>query len=69
MMILLTGDTWYGKYGFRPYTRHSDSFILDELNNKLYEKNKKIFNEITISNINLIKYIEITENEKLIKEK
>jgi len=67
MMTLLSGDTWYGKYGFRPIMRYSDTFILDEFNNKLYEKNKKIFNEIKINNFNLIKYIELTKNEKIIE--
>ena len=40
MLTLLTGDTWYGKYGFRPNDYQNDKYILDKLNNKLYEKIK-----------------------------
>jgi len=57
----------YGKYGFRPVKNLGDNYIIDEISNKLYEKNKKIINKMTITDIDLIKYIKLTKNEKLIK--
>jgi len=60
MLTLLTGDTWYGKYGFRPY---DDTLI------QYYENNKKIMNTITLKDINLIKYLEMTSLDKNIIEK
>ena len=65
MLILLTGDTWYGKYGFRPYDPSNKKF--DELLIEYYENNKNIMNNITILQANILKYIEKTENIKLIK--
>lgn len=67
MLTLLTGDTWYGKYGFRPISIRDNKYILDKVNNEYYEKNKKIMNTIKISDFNLLKYIQKTENTKLIK--
>ena len=66
MMTLLTGDTWYGKYGFRPIKTQNNKYILDKSLNKAYNQNKKIINGITISDINLIKYINKTNNNNLI---
>ena len=46
MLILLTGNTWYGKYGFRPYDN-----IKDKLNRRMnikYEHNQNIMETITI---------------------
>lgn len=60
MTSLLTGDTWYGKYGFRPY---DDTLI------QYYENNKKIMNTITLKNINLIKYLKMTLLDENIIEK
>ena len=65
MLTLLTGDTWYGKYGFRPY-----NISKKKINKKFteyYENNKNIMNNITILQVNILKYIEKTENIKLIK--
>lgn len=67
MLTLLDGNTWYGKYGFRPIKIHNNKYIIDELNNNLYETNIKIINKLTISDINLIKFIKLTNNEKLVK--
>ena len=67
MLTLISGDTWYGKYGFRPVKNVGNNYIIDEISNKLYEKNKKIINKITITDIDLIKYIKLTNNDKLIK--
>jgi hypothetical protein len=55
MMILLTGDTWYGKYGFRP---REERFI------KKYNNNKTIINSIKLEDIDLIKYLNKTELSK-----
>jgi hypothetical protein len=66
MMTLLTGDTWYGRYGFRPIKITGDTYSFDELEGKKYEKNKKIINTIKISDINLIKYIRKTNNSHII---
>jgi hypothetical protein len=55
MLILLTGDTWYGKYGFRPYDIQVKS-INDMMNNK-YNKNRKIMSKITIKEANILKHI------------
>jgi hypothetical protein len=54
MLTLLTGDTWYGKYGFRPFT---NEFKLNKIENKQYEKNKEIMNTIKVKDINLQKYL------------
>lgn len=63
MLILLTGDTWYGRYGFRPNSKNK--FYIN--GNELYENNKKIMDKITIKEANIIKYIKMTNKEKLIK--
>ena len=59
MLILLSGHTWYGKYGFRPYKYNYDI--------NRYEKNIEIMNNITISDANILKYIKLTKNNDLIK--
>jgi hypothetical protein len=59
MLILLTGDTWYGKYGFRPRKN-----LITK-----YENNRKIMNTIRLKDIDLIKYLKMTKlNEKVIRE-
>lgn len=60
MMILLTGQTWYGKYGFRP-TRLFD--------NEQYENNIKIMNSVKLNDIDLIKYLSMTTLDKNIIKK
>ncbi len=67
MMTLLTGDTWYGRYGFRPITRSADSYTIDKTALSYYEKNKQIMSQVKITDIDLIKYISLTKNDKLIK--
>jgi hypothetical protein len=42
MLTLLTGDTWYGKYGFRP----KEKLLADH-----YEKNKKIMKNKKLADI------------------
>lgn len=54
-LTLLTGNTWYGKYGFRP----------DDLNDKkLYKYNKEIMNTTKLNDIDFNKIL-----EKLLKYK
>ena len=67
MLVLLTGDTWYGKYGFRPIQIEDNKYVLNEVYNRLYEKNKTTMNTIKISDIDLIKFINKTNNDGLIK--
>jgi hypothetical protein len=60
MLTLLSGDTWYGKYGFRPNEEHLI---------RKYENNKKIMNTIRLKDIDLIKYLKMTKlNEKVIEK-
>ncbi len=66
MLILLSGDTWYGKYGFRP--RDNITNNIDKYQNKKYENNVKIMDTLTISDINLIKYIKMTKNNNFIEK-
>ena len=57
MEILRTGDTWYGRYGFRPVIIDvNNNVLIDEYNNKIYERNKYIMNTITVSSVNLINF-------------
>lgn len=65
MCILLTGHTWYGKYGFRPVKYKSNKLIIDDSLNDKYENNLKIMNNITISDINLLKYFKKLEYDKI----
>ena len=66
MLILLTGDTWYGKYGFRPI--NVKTYDYDKILNKNYDNNKLIINNITIKEANIMKYIKITKDENVIKQ-
>jgi hypothetical protein len=69
MKILLTGDTWYGAYGFKPAKYNIDKqLIYDDIACQLYNKNKEIFLNLTVSNkkLNLINFINETKNDVLI---
>jgi hypothetical protein len=66
MYSLMNGDTWYGKYNFRPIKVENNFYKIDDYQNELYEKNKVIMRNIKISNINLIDYVKLSNNEKLI---
>ncbi len=66
MLILLTGHTWYGKYGFRP--RDEITFEIDKYKNKDYKNNIKIMDTLTISDIDLVKYIKKTKKDTLIEQ-
>jgi hypothetical protein len=60
MLTLLTGDTWYGKYGFRP---NEDFYIT------VYEENKKKMNTIKLKDIDLIKYLKMSKVDEHIINK
>ncbi len=64
MLILISGDTWYGKYNFRPNSQNKYRIYKNE--NELYEKNKIIMNTIKLKDIDIIKYIRITNNKNLV---
>jgi hypothetical protein len=51
MSILMYGETWYGKYGFVP----SKDEVIDEIGVKQYKKNKKIMDEIKVSDVKILK--------------
>ena len=61
---LLTGDTWFGQYGFRAYSYCTYKQI--ENDDECYEANKKMFLNLTITDVNLLKYINKTNNDVLI---
>jgi len=65
MLTLLTGHTWYGKYGFRPFNNKLNDYNNVLLNN--YNKNIDIINNITIEKANILKYIELTEESHIIE--
>jgi hypothetical protein len=60
---LLTGDTWFGQYGFREYDY---STYKQEETEGCYESNKKRFLNYTITDVNILKYINKTNNDVLI---
>ena len=64
MLILLTGDTWYGKYGFRPI--NVNTYKYNEILNENYNNNKLIMNKITIKEVNIMKYIKMTKDKNVI---
>ena len=53
--VLLYGDTWYGKYGFRPYDKNKN--IPDEKEINYYNKNKKIMKKVLVKDTKLIDHI------------
>lgn len=56
MSVLTTGETWYGRYGFRPVKIKGSQVILNEEFNAKYNENIKLMNKLTISDIPLINY-------------
>ncbi len=66
MLSLLTGNTWYGKYGFRPIEIQNNKYIVDDISNNKYNENYKIMNSLKITDFDLLKYIKLTNNQKLI---
>ena len=82
MLILLSGETWYGNtknfcgcprnknhYDFCLYGRHGFRPFNNNINkiyNEDYNKNIEIMNKITILEANILKYIMLTNKESLI---
>jgi hypothetical protein len=66
MLTLLTGHTWYGKYGFRPFNDKLNNYDDILINN--YNKNIEIINSITIEKANILKYIELTDKKQIIDD-
>ncbi len=55
MYFLLYGNTWYGKYGFRPYDIRND--IPDKRYIKSYIRNQKIVIRAKVKDVKLVEYI------------
>ena len=66
MLSLLSGNTWYGQYGFRPIKIQNNKYVFDEFEKKKYEENKKIMETIKVTDFDLLKFISMTKNESLI---
>jgi hypothetical protein len=66
MLTLLTGHTWYGKYGFRPFD--DDNYDYNKILVNNYNKNIEIINSITMEKSNILKYIELTEKKQIIED-
>lgn len=65
--VLTSGDTWYGKYGFRPVTTiNNNQIIINDQLNIIYNTNKQIMETKTVSDINLRKYFIGTELENIV---
>lgn len=62
MNTLLHGDTWYGKYGFRPYDFASD--MEDKELTEIYNNNKKIATTTKTQDTNLYNYLSQMLREK-----
>jgi len=61
LYFLMNGNTWYGKYGFRPYDKNDQ--ISDKKRIKKYIRNQKIIEDIKVKDIPLVKYM----NDAIIK--
>jgi hypothetical protein len=59
---LIHGETWYGKYGFRPYKPYNDT--RDETLYKFYKNNRNIVRNTKVKDTNLFHYI-----NRIIKKK
>lgn len=55
MHTLMLGNTWYGKYGFRPYDPYLD--IEDAEDAEMYDLNHKIVKRTIVKNTNLFNYL------------
>lgn len=72
MEVLRTGETWYGRYGFRPCNKILDNNIqqsceLDEYDNNLYEFNKTKMEILNVSDAKLLDFFKDAsiKNEKM----
>jgi len=48
--ILISGDTWYGSYGFEPATNETGKIRVSDFEKENYKNNKKILTSLKISN-------------------
>jgi hypothetical protein len=48
--ILISGDTWYGSYGFEPASNMFGKIKFSSFEKENYENNKKILEKLTINN-------------------
>ena len=64
MLMLLNGNTWYGKYGFRPIK--VNNYEYNKILIKKYNNNQLIINKITIKEANILKYIKMKKNKEVI---
>jgi hypothetical protein len=55
MMTLMTGETWYGKYGFRPFDAHDENNTGNLF--KKYLKNKEIMEKAKMKDIKNFKIL------------
>ena len=62
MYTLTKGDTWYGKFGFRPYNASSNEPNIKKI--EKYEENKEKMNKLKVRDIDLIKIMKENENDK-----
>ncbi len=69
MHTLLYGDTWYGKYGFRPYDPYND--VQDKELSEIYEKNIIIVKTTKTKDTNIYNYLYdlLLDNDQSNKEK
>lgn len=51
----MNGNTWYGKYGFRPYDKNDQK--PDKKRTKKYIRNQKIIEGVKVKDIPLVKYM------------
>ena len=57
LSVLTSGDTWYGKYGFKP-VKYDDAnmIIINSTYNESYEYNKNKMNTLKLNEIDMKKY-------------
>jgi len=63
LYFLTKGDTWYGKYGFKPYDSTNEK--PDKVGIKQYKKNQEIINNILLKDVPQIKSYIINACKKL----
>lgn len=51
--ILISGDSWYGSYGFEPAIYKNGTYQISNNEKEKYENNKKIIMKLTVSDSNI----------------
>lgn len=54
-LMFVSGDTWYGKYGFVPFSQEQRKTNREKL--KTYIKNQKIVKNTKVKDVNILKYV------------